>query len=345
VDDALAGLDRYGLLEPAASGTVVLHPLVRETSAAFLAGEADVDEWRERVEDRVVAFVGETVAREKDGWDDARLLVPHVLALTELTNGGAGARFTAHRNAADALAGQVTAAGAYGLEIEVRQGVLDAELRVLGDDARDVVVSRLNVGWALQRGSDLPGAENQLRRALTTASSRYPDLVTPARHDLGFTLARLGRLDEAVDQLESARAARLTEDGPDHLETLSATGNLATALSNRGDHRRAADLHRETLAALIRTVGPDHPAALVGMNQLGIALSGLGDHRAAAELDAEAAERYERLLGPDHPDTLAGRHNLAWTCTTWGTPRQRPGSPGRRSPAGRPSSARTTRTR
>ena len=62
VNDALAGLDRYGLLEPTAPGTVLLHPLVRETSAKFLAEEAGVEEWRERVEDRVVAFVEETAA-------------------------------------------------------------------------------------------------------------------------------------------------------------------------------------------------------------------------------------------------------------------------------------------
>lgn len=128
VDDALAGLHRYGLLEPAAPGTVLLHPLVRETSVAFLAKEADLAEWRERVEDRVVAFVDETAARGREGRDDARLLVPLVLGLSGLDAGtdepGTDRRFWIARDAADGVAEQLRNAGAHALELELRQRVL-----------------------------------------------------------------------------------------------------------------------------------------------------------------------------------------------------------------------------
>ncbi|MDT7578753.1 MAG: hypothetical protein QOK35_13 [Pseudonocardiales bacterium] len=311
VNDALAGLDRYGLLEPAAPGTVLLHPLVRETSAAFLAEEADVAEWRERVEDRVTAFVEETAAHGRDGWNDARLLVPHVLGLHGLDLAVDGTRFHRARNTADTAAAQLRDAGAYAEELELRQRVLNAELRCLRAGSLDVLLSRAALGRALLALGEPAGAERQLRAALADARRDHPGHVLAMRSELAGALLEQGALDDAVEHMEDVHAALSTEHGPEHADTLTEAHNLARALSARGDHQRAVDIFRHNLEVETRVSGPEHADTLLTVDQLALALSRFGRHREAEELNTHNLERYERVLGPEHPRTSMSRHNLA----------------------------------
>ncbi|MEU8102061.1 tetratricopeptide repeat protein, partial [Streptomyces rubiginosohelvolus] len=56
--------------------------------------------------------------------------------------------------------------------------------------------------------------------------------------------------------------------GPDHPATLTSRNNLASTLSDLGEHQQAADLHQQNLTDIERILGPDHPATLTSRNNL-----------------------------------------------------------------------------
>jgi tetratricopeptide (TPR) repeat protein len=280
LEEALAGLHRYGLVEvpdPAVTGaapTLALHPLVREVSDLLLKGEApDLGPWRRTrgaVAQRLVEVIGETVAAGRDGWMTARLLAAHAALLGKLIDTDPGQLSNA-RSSVKSLADSLHAAGDYGPEIDLLQIVL-AEQEQHGPDHPDTLASRNNLGEALHG---------------------------------------LGRHAEAADLHRETLDASVRVLGPDHPDTLTSRNNLAGALYGLGRHAEAADLHRETLDAYVRVLGPDHPDTLTSRNNLANALDGLGRHAEAADLHRETLDARVRVLGPDHPDTLGSRNSLA----------------------------------
>ncbi|MFJ9915431.1 tetratricopeptide repeat protein, partial [Actinacidiphila glaucinigra] len=56
--------------------------------------------------------------------------------------------------------------------------------------------------------------------------------------------------------------------GPDHPDTLTSHGNLASALYGMGEYARVVDLYRRTLEDRTRVLGPDHPDTLTSRSHL-----------------------------------------------------------------------------
>ena len=80
MDGALAGLDRYGLVDAVdvdGVASVVLHPVVRASAAALLAATTEVTPWRRAVDAALTALADECVAAERAGWDVARVGPDH----------------------------------------------------------------------------------------------------------------------------------------------------------------------------------------------------------------------------------------------------------------------------
>ncbi|MEV6276272.1 tetratricopeptide repeat protein [Nocardia sp. NPDC051832] len=127
-----------------------------------------------------------------------------------------------------------------------------------------------------------------------------------------------GRVDEAIDLLESSLEIYARVLGPDDPETLTARNNLAAVYHAAGRHDRAVTLHEATLADRERVLGPDHPDTLDSRNNLADSYSEVGQLTKAIALhEANVADR-ERVLGPDHPDTLSSRGHVAYAYVSIG---------------------------
>ncbi|GAA2247812.1 hypothetical protein GCM10010104_50310 [Streptomyces indiaensis] len=324
LDDALAGLHRYGLVQspgtaPNATdgdgphvkvGQVVLHPLVREVMATNLA-ETDLAPWQNALHTHLTVAVGDAVRARRAGWPTARLLTPHLLPFL---NHSTDETWAATRTTLNSLADTLREAGAFSEEHLIRRQLLDAEIRHLGPEHPDTLVSRNNLALTLRRLGRHQEAAAEHRRALTdrrrVLGPDHPHTLN-SRNNLALALIDLGQYPEAADLLR--RTLTYYEDvlGPDHPDTLTGRNNLALALDHLGRHQEAADLLRRTLTDSERTLGPDHPDTLASRNNLALALRHLGRHQEAADLHRRTLTDRERTLGPDHPDTLNSRNNLA----------------------------------
>ncbi|SDD25674.1 NB-ARC domain-containing protein [Actinokineospora iranica] len=82
VDAALAGLHRYGLLDTpdptrtASLPTVVLHPLVRETTTLLLTRDQDPTPWQDTVEAAILILAETSAPQGRPAWPLLRLLAP-----------------------------------------------------------------------------------------------------------------------------------------------------------------------------------------------------------------------------------------------------------------------------
>jgi non-specific serine/threonine protein kinase/serine/threonine-protein kinase len=99
--------------------------------------------------------------------------------------------------------------------------------------------------------------------------------------------------------------------GPDHIDTLHATSNLANILSDEGHNAEAEKLYRQALDARRRTLGREHPETLGNMMDLANAIFYQGHHADAEKLFREALDIQRRVEGPEHPETLNTMANLA----------------------------------
>jgi tetratricopeptide (TPR) repeat protein/predicted Ser/Thr protein kinase len=136
-----------------------------------------------------------------------------------------------------------------------------------------------------------------------------PDTLR-ALNDLGSSLNRAGRLDEAEAVFRKATAGFSAALGPDSPERLSSLSSLAAVVNNLGRLAESETLQREALEGLDRTVGPEHPDALTAATNLAYLLQDLSKHDDAIALYRRVAETRHRVLGPRHPQTLNAMNNL-----------------------------------
>jgi tetratricopeptide (TPR) repeat protein len=110
--------------------------------------------------------------------------------------------------------------------------------------------------------------------------------------------------------LRRVLAAQETLKGPEHHDTLTSLGYLASLLNDKGDSA-AEPLYRRALEVRERVLGPEHRDTLMSVNNLAFFLNAKGDLAGAEPLFHRALEACERVLGPEHPDTLTSVSNLA----------------------------------
>jgi hypothetical protein len=234
VDGALAGLDRYGLVDVVdvdGVPAVVLHPVVRESSTALLAAVTDLKPWRRAVDAALTALADECIAAGRAGWSVARTVAPHLTLLAALDEPADGDReaFLAARETLATLTDLLSSAGAYRTAAMLGLRLVDAGTAHLGADHPYTLESRSRLAVALNE---------------------------------------LGQCAQAAD----LHRANLTDYervlGPDHPDTLNSRSNLALALDDLGNHRQAADLFRITVATQERVIGPDHPDTLISRESL-----------------------------------------------------------------------------
>jgi len=111
-------------------------------------------------------------------------------------------------------------------------------------DARNACLQRANIGNAYMQLGAYARAKSVLREALSVGEPMKLSFIAPVRANLGFALARLGDLDQALE-IETAALAQCVSESYRRFELashiyLAVIYALRSELERAGDHVRAA---------------------------------------------------------------------------------------------------------
>lgn len=319
--EALAGLNRVGLITRRGTEGVAVHPLVAENAlvsrqqlraagvaaaaslvATLPVGDGAATQWTVRrwqlVASHVESLWGRAAALGVAGHADALRAANAVAeALIELHTDYA----TTQRFISRALA----SAGAATLPVPDEV-----------DEALHLPILALHeaIGFVAFLRGRYDEAERTFRSTVA-GKSRFlePDdrqLLTSVMN-LAVALTGLERFDEAIAVHEQALAATQRKCGPQAITSLTSQSNFGWTLYTAGrldqaEHhmRAAADGYREIL-------GADHVRTMTARNNHGRLLASMGRLDEAEETMRAVASERVRALGDRHPETLVSRHGLA----------------------------------
>lgn len=187
----------------------------------------------------------------------------------------------------------------------------------LTEDVRTVAEAELKgqVGrWYLERGFATLALEafEQEHEVLKGELSPEARKSLAARNNVGRSLRKLDRLDEARATLRRVLRAQRRHVGAADLDTLTTMNNLAEVLRDLGRPRRSRRLHQKVLAERRRLLGPEHKDTLLSMNNLAGTCKKLDLHE-ARRLQEEVLDILIAEFGEHHERTIAAMNNL--TCT------------------------------
>ena len=148
-------------------------------------------------------------------------------------------------------------------------------------------------------------------KGVETGLSNDPELRANLMNMMGKVYDNIGLYSRAEGLAAKALEIQRRIHGPDHIDTLHATSNLANILSDEGHNVEAEKLYRQALEARRRTLGREHPETLGNMMDLANALFYLGRFADAEKLYRDALDIQRRVEGPEHPETLNTMANLA----------------------------------
>jgi tetratricopeptide (TPR) repeat protein len=115
-------------------------------------------------------------------------------------------------------------------------------------DGRHEALALLALGKAVKDNGDGEGAIRLFEQAAEIAGAcQEPDIVSMANYNLGMTLVKHRRFEEAIAPLRSC-ANRAAEQGREHFESTAAS-LLGTAFMGAGHHSEAIWVFRRALAA------------------------------------------------------------------------------------------------
>jgi serine/threonine protein kinase/Flp pilus assembly protein TadD len=198
-----------------------------------------------------------------------------------------------------------------GLELAERSRRI--RLETGGDNTPGLVDSLLLLSLIEDFEGDYEAAERNAREALDLLrqSSPHSEKESTALQQLGVSLKKLGRLDEAEGLYRESLAIRREIAGKDDEEAVSTITSLAELLRVQGRLDEAEALHREALAAARRIHGSTHPLVGSCLNNLGLVLQDREEFKAAERVLREALEHDRRLYRGDHPGLANRMNNLA----------------------------------
>jgi tetratricopeptide (TPR) repeat protein len=123
----------------------------------------------------------------------------------------------------------------------------------------------------------------------------------------------MGHYEIAGNMYKAAINAYKELFGPEHVDVLTATGNLANVYRKKGDEREAEELLKTVLELEIKNSGPEHDRTLSTMNDLALTYLDQGRFSEAEKLQQTIMEMRIKISGPEHSYTLIAMHNLAST--------------------------------
>jgi tetratricopeptide (TPR) repeat protein len=307
LDDALAALDRLGLLSYVASSrTYGMHRLVQLACRDLLA---DAAAWAEFA---VVVAVAVFPRAEFATWPQCERILVHARALVDSLQEG-----TEPLEAAD-LARRclvyLWARGEYAAAERYCARALAILENAYGPKHPDVVRELSNMGVLYMEQGRYAEAEPFLTRALAIREAELgPDhpSVALTLHNLGIVCMERGRYSEAESFHKRALAIWDKALEPSHPQVQWGTTALGVLYRNEGRYSEAESLIAGVLEIREETLGPDHPDVATSLIQLADVYAKSGRAQQAERLYLRALAILEKTLGPDHPDVAEGLEGLA----------------------------------
>ena len=154
---------------------------------------------------------------------------------------------------------------------------------------------------------------NILQRALDAIDRDFADQpLVQARllHTVADVMQSLARNESAKAPLECALEIRRRLLGPNHVDTLDSTTNLAIALHDSGDAQAAEPYYRAAVDGYQQTLGDNDPQTLTAQSNLAYWLDVQGQAEQAEAMYRQVLETRRRVLGDTHEHTLLSAINL-----------------------------------
>ncbi|WEK14917.1 MAG: tetratricopeptide repeat protein [Candidatus Microbacterium phytovorans] len=209
----------------------------------------------------------------------------------------------------------VGAAGRVEEALRAAQTLVDDRSRVLGRDHSHTLRSRATAAHLLGQIGRYQEALDAFVEILADSERVGVDAedLLDIRHYITATLDQLGRLDEALAELqEIVRQLRLTRDEDDP-RLLLARGNLAATYLSLGRYDTACTELVDVATRRARVLGDTHPHTLATRSALAYLLVEMGSVEDGLRLYVAVLTDRVRVLGPDHPETLESRAAVAMT--------------------------------
>lgn len=193
------------------------------------------------------------------------------------------------------------------------QQILDIQLRTLGPDHPDTLVTRgalAAVHTFLARRTAVDEYRQVLEARVRILGPDHPDTLQSRNH-VASALAYLKMSAEAEAEYKQVLNEQLRILGPDDWQTLLTRSEIIGLLRNQGRYAEAEAQYRQIFDSQMRVLGPDDPGTL--RTQWTISKM-LGFQRRTAEAEAgyrQLLHTHLRVLGPDHEYTLRVRTKIA----------------------------------
>ncbi len=275
---------------------IVLKALRKEPPRRYSSVEKLADDLANHLEGRPVAAQPDTFGY-RAGKFLRRHRVPTAIAATAMLFGIVltgtiflqSRRVAAERDRAEHAAAEAVAVSAFLQEVLAAADPIEG----LG---RDVSV--------------LAAVEDAVPR-IGTSFAENPEIEAVIRYTIGKTFARLGRFDEADEQLRQALTLRRQLFGGDHAEIAETLNALGEVRYDRGDFDGAERLYDEALAMRRRIFGAQHADVATSLDNLGNIYQERGDEEAAEQAYRDGLAIRREVLGPDHRDVAGSLNNVA----------------------------------
>jgi tetratricopeptide (TPR) repeat protein len=157
-------------------------------------------------------------------------------------------------------------------------------------------------------------AEALVRAAVPIVEAAGDPIETARVHaELARVLHGQGRQDESLPLWTASRDAITAAAGPDHMQTLVMSHNIAMALKDAGRLPEAEATAADLVERRERTLGTDHPQTLAARDLLAGIIMKAGREREALPILRAVVDGRRRILGEDHISTLLSMGNLGAT--------------------------------
>lgn len=212
------------------------------------------------------------------------------------------------------LARSLSEVGRNAESIDQYVALLNDQVRVLGPEHLDTLVTRNNLAVVWADSGRVEDALNEFQRLLLdrerVLGENHPDTIF-TRGNLAGALRDAGRTQDALQEYETTLQEQIQVLGPDHPSTLFVRHNFAATLSNAGRIEEALAEYSAVLSARLLVLGPDHPDTLATRLNIAGTLRDAGRVQEALDMYPALLADTVEVLGPDDPVTLAARHNRA----------------------------------
>lgn len=214
----------------------------------------------------------------------------------------------------DSIATVYLAIGRPAPGLTLKRQVLEIRQSELPADHIDILKARKSYANAYYENDQLDLAEREFRSLIDeidVGDTAVLGVYATARQDMAMVLVDQGRIDEALELVETQPSVLTSAFAADPALQIESNANAGYVLARAGRVEEALVEFRNVLDQSRDVKGPDHPSTLRAMINVGAALGALGRFPEALENDTELLERLSSTVGRRHISTLRVMSNRA----------------------------------